>query len=250
MLLNFTTQSADVPTTEGAHDRTHNGGNDAFVARLSPDGRRLLAGTYFGGRGDEEGNSTHLLAVDAAGDAYLATSTTSDDLPTTPGALQSAPAGGDRDVVVAKFSPAGGLLRCTYLGGTGHDGPDGVAADAAGNVLFAGNTDSPDFPTAADAPQTRPGGQRDAVAVLLSADFASLRFATRLGGESYDDGRAACLDPAGNLYVTGSTNGPGWPVKNAHQPAFAGGGGGKELCYEGGCYAGDVILAKLRPVAE
>ena len=250
VFLNFTTNSTDVPTTQGAHDRTHNGGNDAFIAKLSPDGSQLLYGTYFGGTGDEEGNSTHNLAVDLSGNAYLATSTSSQDLPTTEGAIQRAFSGGDRDIVLAKFSPMGKLTGCTYLGGSNSDGADGVYADAEGNVFLAGSTDSTDFPVTRNAIQSQSAAPRDAIAVVLAADFSSLNFSTYLGGDSYDDGRSAYLDENGNLYITGSTNGPGWPLKNAWQLEFAGGGGGKELCYEGGCFAGDVILMKIRQARE
>lgn len=243
--LNFTTKSTDVPTTKGAHDRSYNGEGDAFVAKLSADGRRLVYGTYFGGEGNEEGNSTHNLAVDSKGNAYLATSTTSKDLPVTKGAVQPRFGGGKRDIVVAKFSTTGALAGCTYLGGDDFDGADGIYADDAGNVFFTGNTASEDFPVTANALQKTRSKPRDAILVVLSADFQRLNFSSLLGGESFEDGRSCYLDQQGNLYVTGSANGAGWPMHHAHQPKFAGGGGGKELCYKGGCFAGDVILAKV-----
>lgn len=243
--LNFTTRSDDVPTTAGAHDRTYNGENDAFVAKLSPDGSKLLYGTYFGGTGSEEGNSTHNLAVDPHGNAYLALTASGTDLSVTEGVFQSSPNGIHRDVVIAKFTPTGALDRCTYVGGTDNDGVDGIYANAAGEVFFTGTTSSIDFPIM-NGLQTKRSKQNDAHLVVLSADFSTLKFASYLGGASYDDGRSSFWDKHGNLYVTGSTNGPGWPMKNAHQPKFAGGGGGKELCYEGGCYAGDVILTRIR----
>jgi hypothetical protein len=43
-----------------------------------------------------------------------------------------------------------------------------------------------------------------------------------MGGKAHDVGRSACLGPDGSLYVTGSANGPGWPVRNAYQAKFAG----------------------------
>lgn len=242
--LNFTTKSDDVPTTEGAHDRTYNGNSDAFIAKLSPDGSRLIYGTYFGGKENEEGNSTHNLAVDAHGNAYLLNSTTGSDMPVTPGALQTQPAG-ERDVVVSKFSPTGALLLCTYLGGSGNEGAEGIYANAQGEVAFVGNTDSTNFPVSLEPIQKQKGNSFDAFAVVLSPDFRKLTFGTYLGGENYDYGRASYFGPEGSIYLTGSVNGPGWPTKNAYQDKFAGGGGGKELCYEGGCFAGDVILMKL-----
>lgn len=245
VFLNFTTQSADVPTTSDSHDQTYNGGNDAFVAKLSPDGSTLLYGTYFGGTGNEEGNSTHNLAVDSQGNAYLASSTDSTDLPVTNGVVQELHAGGQRDAFVAKFSPTGQLDRCTYIGGTGQDGPDGVYAATDGSVFLTGLTDSRDFPVTSNAIQSKLAAPKDALMVVLSPEFDRLQFSTLFGGSSYDDGRSCFLDERGNLYVTGSTNGPGWPTTNAWQNEFAGGGGGKELCYQGGCFAGDVILVKL-----
>ncbi|QDS87004.1 Beta-propeller repeat protein [Rosistilla ulvae] len=243
--LNFTTKSTDLPTTAGAHDRSHNGKTDAFVARISSDGSQLLLGTYFGGAEDDEGNSTHNMAVDAHGNAYLLSSTRSADIPVTMGVVQPKLNGAQRDIVVAKFSPEGALQRCTYLGGSDNDGADGIYANDQGDVFLTGDTASHDFPLTSNALQTQRGKSQDAVVVVLAADFASLKFSTRLGGPNYDYGRCGFLDSRGNLYITGSVNGPGWPVHRAFQPEFAGGGGGKELCCEGGCYAGDVILAKL-----
>jgi len=242
--LNFTTRSGDVPTTEGAHDRTYNGNSDAFLAKLSPDGSRLIYGTYFGGRENEEGNSTHNLAVDAGGNAYLQTSTTGSDMPVTPGAVQSEPAG-ERDLVVTKFSPTGALLRCTYLGGSDNEGAEGIYANAQGEVSFVGRTDSADLPLSPGAIQDHKNASSDAFAMVISPDFSRLIYSTYLGGENYDYGRASYFAEAGSITLTGSVNGPGWPVKKAYQEKFAGGGGGKELCYEGGCHAGDVMVMKL-----
>ncbi|MBA2116066.1 SBBP repeat-containing protein [Bremerella alba] len=242
--LNFTTNSDDVPTTEGAHDRTYNGNGDAFLAKLSPDGSRLIYGTYFGGQEHEEGNSTHNLAIDGEANAYLLNSTTGNDMPVTPGALQSQPAG-QRDIVVSKFSPSGALLQCTYLGGSGNEEAEGIYANAQGEVAFVGSTDSTNFPISEQAIQTQKSKSHDAFAVVLSPDFSQLNYSTYLGGENYDYGRASYFDATGAIYLTGSINGPGWPVLNSHQKDFAGGGGGKELCYEGGCHAGDVILTRL-----
>ena len=36
------TFSDDMPTTDGVHDRTHNGGADYYVARVSSDGSDLM----------------------------------------------------------------------------------------------------------------------------------------------------------------------------------------------------------------
>jgi hypothetical protein len=76
---------------------------DAFVAKLSPDATRLVYSSYLGGRrfgssaanGWDQGTG---VALDAAGNAYLAGYTQSLDLPTTPGAAQPNLAAGTCDV--------------------------------------------------------------------------------------------------------------------------------------------------------
>ncbi|GAH69798.1 unnamed protein product, partial [marine sediment metagenome] len=58
-------------------------------------------------------------------------------------------------------------------------------------------------------------------------------------GKAFDNGRSGCLGSDGSLYLTGAADGAGWPVKNAHQEMFAGGGGKWGN--------GDCILARFRP---
>jgi hypothetical protein len=60
-----------------------------------------------------------------------------------------------------------------------------------------------------------------------------------MGGKAFDNGRSGYLAGNGSLYLTGAADGEGWPVKNAHQPKFAGG--------TGGWGNGDCILAAFRP---
>ena len=49
-------------------------------------------------------------------------------------------------------------MIATYLGGSGVDAPNRVAAGSARNAYVVGMTRSPDFPTTADALQRAPGG--------------------------------------------------------------------------------------------
>ena len=118
------TNSTDAPTTAGAFDRTYNGAADYYLAKLSPDGHQLIYGTYLGGSGDEF-LSTHNLAVDANGNAYVSVSTGSPDFPTTAGVFDRTYNGG-REWAVVKISPTGALLASTYVGGTGGENPDGI----------------------------------------------------------------------------------------------------------------------------
>ena len=91
------------------------GQTDAEVKFLSP---VLSYSTYLGGSGQE---SNEKIAVDAAGNAYVAGCTDSVDFPTNK-AIQPV-LGGGSDLFVTKINASGtALVYSTYLGGTG----DGV----------------------------------------------------------------------------------------------------------------------------
>ncbi|MEZ0388499.1 MAG: SBBP repeat-containing protein [Verrucomicrobium sp.] len=240
--LLFWTKSADIATTPGAYDRKYHGGQDAYLVKVNADGRSLQWATYFGGPGDSGGCSTHNLALDSAGNAVISQDTTVDDLPVTTGALQTKFGGGKTDALVARFDAMGNLVASTLLGGLREEGFDGISVDRAGRVYVTGQSNSDDFPCTADAFQSAPGGDNDAVLVLLHPDLSRLIYSTRLGGAKWDYGRAGCLGANGDLYITGSSAGAGWPTRNPWQANFAGGVGS---CYEGGCGAGDVVLARF-----
>jgi len=233
------TQSKDMPTSDGAHDRTCNGKGGPYYGKLSTDGQRLLFGTYLGGSGTDIACNTHNLAVDAEGNVYGFICTNSADFPTTPGAFDRTYNGGG-EVAVVKLSPTGALLASTFIGGKGEEGGDGIYVDKAGNVFFTGHTKSTDFPTTPGAFQAVHGGAGDAFVAVLSADFRRLLYSTYMGGKAGDVGRSACLGPDGSLCVTGSANGPGWPVRNAFQATFAGSNDPR-------WGNGDCILARFRP---
>jgi Beta-propeller repeat len=111
--------------------------------------------TYFGGSGDEHSTS---VAVDGAGNIYLAGSTTSPNLPAAAGVFQDT-LNGAQNVYIAEITPPLGsnpaiLQYVTYLGGSGTDTPVGIGVDAAGDPFVAGTTTSTDFPTSLTAYQT------------------------------------------------------------------------------------------------
>jgi hypothetical protein len=232
------TFSTDFPTTQGAYDRTYGGEADFFVACLTPDGSDLVYGTYLGGSGNEW-ISTHNLAIDDFGNAYVAVPTSSPNYQVTEGAFQQTFRGGNTDWVITKLSATGALLASTLLGGSDSENPDGIYVGSDGQVFITGETQSPDFPVTANAYQSLKNAGTEAVLVMLSNDLKQLLYATYLGGGSNDNGRSGCLGADGSLYVTGASNGPGWPAKNAFQNTFAGGGGNYGN--------GDCILAKLSP---
>src|SRR5262249_41493655 len=92
----------------------------------------LSYSTYLGGDND---HSAYAVAVDPAGNAYLAGYTISEDFPVVGAGDQ----GSAFDAIVVKLGPSGQLVYSTYLGGTGLRGDQGnaIAVDADGNAYVA-----------------------------------------------------------------------------------------------------------------
>jgi enterochelin esterase-like enzyme len=114
--------------TKGDFDGSHpdNEGDDAFVAQFSPDGDLLWIAQF----GDEvEADRIYALAVAADDTIYVAGY--------TKGALAGENAG-DKDVMLAKFSPDGEPLWTHQFGYDGEDKAFGLATGEDGRVYLAG----------------------------------------------------------------------------------------------------------------
>lgn len=203
------TNSTDYPVTNPAQAK--NGGTtDAFVAKLSPDGSRLLYSTYLGGSGSDVGYG---IAVDAQGNAYVTGDTRSTDFPVVH-PLQAKLAG-NADVFVTKLSPDGSrLIYSTYVGGNNGQRGQGIGVDAAGNAYVAGYTNSTNFPVVNAVQEKFAGGNADAFVFRLNASGSALDYSTYFGGanDRPDIATAVAVDAAGNAYVTGFTNSRDFPV--------------------------------------
>jgi Beta-propeller repeat len=204
------TRSPDFPTTAGAFDTSANGAFDGFVTRLNASGSGLLYSTFLGGSDMESAGS---IAIDAAGNAYLAGGTPSPDFPTTPGAFDNVLDGGF-DAFVTKLNPAGSaLVFSTFVGGSEGDSFSGLALDGNGSIWVSGSTSSVDFPVTADAlDPSFNGSVTDAIVANLNGDGASLLFATFLGGSENEGSSDIALDAGGNVFVTGGTMSPDFPT--------------------------------------
>lgn len=219
-----TTTSADYPTTAGAFQTFYGGGGDAFVTKLAPNGV-LSYSTYLGAGGADQANA---VALDAAGDAYLTGSTASHNFPTTPNALKNScySCTGGSGGFVTELNPSGsGLVYSTYLGGTGVDQGNGIAADAAGNAYITGVTTSSDFPTTAGAFQTvgPSNGHFAGFVSKLNTASSALVYSTYLGSGGITVSGIA-VSASGEAYVTGGA-GSGFPITpGAFQTAYGGAG--------------------------
>jgi hypothetical protein len=187
--------------------------------------------------------------VDASGDAYIAGTTYSTDLPVknpyqkTNNATKLA----ESNAFVSKLNLSGtAILYSTYLGGTGQtpdystiggDSGNGIAVDASGDAYVTGQACSTNFPVTTGAFQTvnnttsnTTGYNKlyfgcNAFVTKLSPAGSSLVYSTYLGGSGAiinsccgnisnygDSGSAIAVDGSGNAYIAGFTDSPDFPV--------------------------------------
>ena len=231
------TTSIDFPTSN-AVQATAPGGDDHFVAKLSPNGSSLVYSTYLGGSGGEGANQG-AIALDAAGNAYVAGSTFSEDFPTTVGAHQTdLNVAGDAfnsfDGYVVKLTSSGALAYSTLLGGGSFDAIYTIDVDSAGNAYVAGATLSNNFPLVTPIKAT----QDDAFVAKLNAAGSALVYSTYFGGNHNDVPHGIAVDASGSAYVTGLTRSSNFPAVNAVQAALDG-----ATC--AGIPCGDAFLTKI-----
>ncbi len=217
-----TTTSSDFPVTDGSKLTT--GSNDVTVTEIDPTGSKLVYSTIFGGNGAEAAQGAGGIALDGSGNIFVASDTSSTDLPVTAGAFQQTYGGGTSDGFLAIFQPVVSphLKYCTYLGIDAQAGASGVAVDASGNAYLAGYTTNPGttFP-AKNAFQPAYGGDPDDAFLMeispSGKGATDLVFATLLGGSGLDEAYAVAVDTATppNVYVTGMTASINFPTNGA-----------------------------------
>jgi len=223
--LSFSSTFAGV---SGASIQSANAGNfDVFVTKINALGTATVYSTFLGGSGDDRGLG---IAVDSAGNAYVAGVTSSVTFPGVGGgSIQPVNAGGS-DAFVMKINPAGtAIVYATFLGGSDLDEGRGIAVDSAGSAYVAGSTASTTFPGVngsslqpANAGGVVPG---DGFVTKIDPSGAAILYSTFLGGSGADGCFGIAVDGAGSAYLTGGTASTTFPgVKSGSiQPVNAGG---------------------------
>jgi len=182
--------------------------------------------TYVGGEFFDLGLG---LALDAAGDAYIAGETFSTAFPKINPISGTAPA--DTALLgtafVTELNPTGSaLIYSTYLGGSGNavgDEATAIAVDTATppNIYVTGFTGSSDFPlgtVVAPYQATPPASVAAASAAFLTklapsaAGTAQLVYSSYLGGDINDAGNGIAVDATGKAYVVGVTQSTTFPT--------------------------------------
>jgi len=226
-----------------------------YIAKITPPLGSLAATldyvAYLGGNGTDYPVG---IAVDGAGDAYVAGTTSSSNFPTLPStAYQATPEVPGTHVFVTELqNTATALQYSTYLSGNGTDIASGVTIDASGYIYVTGTTTSQDVSSATDqfpasnVPQgvpfqsfsKAPGLAQFFVTKVNPTAVAatSIAYSTYFGGGTFDTatpvatGGGIAVDTNGNVYFTGTTNflyvgcagcsNSDFPILDAYQPCL------------------------------
>jgi gliding motility-associated-like protein len=256
------------PTTLGAYDTTHNGGDstiesgiDIAISKYGLNGDFMLWSTFLGGSGDE---LPHSIIVNQDEELIVYGSTGSTDFPITPGALDATFGGGPvaaptgtganfpngSDIIVARFNAWGSeLLASTYIGGSANDGICDATAlkynyadefrgevelDTDGNILIVSSTRSTDI-TTVNAIQTFLAGGQDALIAKLNPALTQASWLTYFGGSGDDSGFSIAENSLGEHYICGGTTSTDLNT----------GGSGAQPTYGGG--SADAFILRISP---
>jgi hypothetical protein len=199
--------------------------------------------TYLGGDANDVGTS---IAVDRGGNAYVAGSTSSADLPLRR-PLARTHRGHPIDAFVAKLDPSGQLVYATYLGGSAYTDARGIAVDRGGHAYVTGATGSRDFPIRRAVQPDYGGGPFDGYVSKLSASGDAIVYSTFIGGPRNDRGYAIAVGADGAVVAAGRTAHDSFPAKGALAPGPQGGAFVTKLAPGGGHIAYSTVLGGSDP---
>ena len=150
VVVTGTTFSDDFPAVNPVQGP--GGGNDAWVARLSPQAD-LVFSTHLGGT---YGERPIAIAIDAFDRIHVMGWTYALDFPTTSGAYQASYAGGASgvgdDLFFTRFRANDTVAYSSYLGGTDDEDPGDLVVLPDGTTWVSGRSTSVDFPVTVGTP--------------------------------------------------------------------------------------------------
>jgi gliding motility-associated-like protein len=197
-----------------------NGSSDAVFVKFDNAGKLIWA-TYYGGNSEDKG---HAIKIDPFGNLFATGHTNSADFPIqNAGTYYDSVFDATTDIFILKFSNTGERLWGTFYGGgdlvnsDGIDEGESIAIDQTGNIFITGHTHTSNFPVqnAGTYFDNKVGGDSDAF--ILKFDNSGNRlWATYYGGYGSEESSSITCDKSGNIFVTGYTNSPDFPVQNAN----------------------------------
>ena len=202
-----------------------------MIAKLDPKAGQYLFLTYFDSAASDQVSS---IAVDAAGNAYVAGWTANPNFPNfapgrIAGTLGTAPtSAGDTRAFVVKINPNGAVLFSVLIGGSISAQSRGIAVTSSGQILVSGIANAAGFPATAGAISLGDDSNLWFLMEIGTGGSSVVFSATGVGGSSI------ALDSTGNIYLAGSLPGTDYPTTpGAYQTNFVQGHICSGLCQIG-----------------
>jgi hypothetical protein len=114
------------------------------------------------------------------------------------------------------------ILISGYFGGASEDNITGVAIDSLNNIVVAGWTSFANLPASSGASQKRYGGNVDAFIASFLPNGGGLNYCTYIGGSGQDQALGIAVDSSRNVYITGWTSSPNFPLATPIQTKLLG----------------------------
>ena len=217
ILLTGATGDPQFPITSGAYQPPQQDFfSDAFLMKISSDGKQLLFSTHIGGVFDSDagqGTTGTEIAVDSTGDVVLAGLTRQTGLPLTAGSF-SPTCGSCRAHLgagfIAKFDSIGKLLWSSYIPVSATATVSTIVSaltTASDNSILVGGGTSRDFPVTAGTLQTtfpQPSGTAGFV-IRVSPDGSQLLWATYFGGGGSSSVTGIAIDSSNEVWIGGTS---------------------------------------------
>ncbi len=142
------------------------------------------------------------IAVDNSNYVYITANFDRAFLPVGPNILHNADLSGTtKDILVAKYDPAGGLVWAKNIGGNGNDEAYGITVTPAGDIYLAGLYGSTTMNVGSSVLTNSSGGQEAFIARLDAS--GNPVWASGCGGTGHSYAAGIAADNSNNVYLTG-----------------------------------------------
>lgn len=214
-----TTSTNNIASTVPAAQQAVNAGlQDAFLVKYAATSGIRSFGTFMGGTFADGANAVN---VDPLNNVFIGGFTNSPFLATA-GSYKFALGTGQEAILVKYNSTSGLRTAASYFGGTGNDEIRAINADASGNVIIAGSTNSPNAIASAASFQNSYTNGLDGFVVRMNNALTTLQWGTYVGAFGSDVIRS--IGVGTNVIAAGgyTTSNSGIVTSNGNQQTYGG----------------------------
>ncbi len=171
---------------------------DIVIYGFDPGFKNLIGISSVGGVRNE--HLSH-ITVDSHDNILISGNTNSPDIPATYGGYE-----GDKDGFIIKFDNDLSEFKSIVMGGRGKDTVSYMITDPFANIYVVGTTYSSQFLN------TEGATDGDIFVIKFSSNLEDIERLSRIGGSKEDIACCIAIDFKGNIYISGTTYSPDFPI--------------------------------------